>query len=146
MFWPGGGVLSRLGATCLLGFALMCASGCGKSTGSVTGTVKLKSGTPVSAGSTVTFWSSNNRAYPAEVGADGKYAVPDVPTGEMKVTVAPPSPTAQALTKSKLPGETGASKPPPPPTSIPPKYTKQTDTPLKFTVQRGSNEYNITIE
>jgi hypothetical protein len=146
MFRQGSARLWGLGAACLLGLALVCAPGCGKSKGTVSGTVKMKSGAPVSAGSTVTFWGADNRSYPGQVGAEGKYSIPDVPAGEMKVTVTPPSEGVQTMAKAKLPGETGASKPPPPPTPIPPKYTKQADTPLKFTVQKGSNEINITLE
>jgi hypothetical protein len=143
----GNGIVWRLGLSCLLGFALVCAPGCGKSKGKVSGTVKLKDGTPVSPGSTVTFWSGDNRMYPGLVDKDGAYAVPDVPVGEMKVTVTPPNEALAAGQKAKPPGEkSGGDAKPTKTVPIPQKYQSEKTTTLKTTVQKGDNTYDPVIE
>ena len=126
----------RLLAACLIAFSVLLLPGCGKPKGTVSGTVKLKDGTPVTAGTTVIFWGANKAQYPAPVGPNGAYSVPDMPTGEMKITVQPPPDAAHSLTK------TAPEKPVP----INPKYTDQSKTPLKHTVESGKQEKNIELD
>jgi hypothetical protein len=141
MFRPGHGVLLRVGATGLIGLALVWAAGCGKAVGKVTGTVKFKDGTSAPAGTLVNFWSTDGkRVYPGMVGPDGTYMATDVPLGELKVTVTPPPEVTQPRTKSS---EKALAKPPP---VIPPKYKDLTNTTLKFTVQKGDNTYSIVLD
>ncbi len=145
------GVGARLATICLVGLALVCAAGCGKSKGSVSGKVTLKDGTPVG-GVTLTFWSAteNNRLSTAMTNADGTYSTPDAPTGEVKVTVTvPPPPTSDA--KVKLPPGIAPSTdkaPPAPhkPVVVPDKYKKKDTTPLSLTVERGSQQKDFVIE
>jgi hypothetical protein len=134
-------MMLRLGVACLLGCALLVMPGCGKSVGKVTGKVTLKDGKPAPQGTTVTFWAKDNRFYPSFVGADGVYIALDVATGEMKVTVVPP-PDSPAPAKPKDKGD----KPPPANAGIPLKYKDQNNTPLKTTISRGENKYDITLE
>jgi len=141
MFRQGNGIMSRLVATCLLGVALVCTPGCGKSRGTVTGTVKLKDGTPVSAGTIVTFCGSDGRNYPGVVNADGAYTVPDLPIGEAKVTVAAPSAEALALMKGKFEAKPGTT-----PVPIPPQYKDQKSTKLKLKVEKGNQEFPIALD
>ncbi|HKI33562.1 MAG TPA: carboxypeptidase-like regulatory domain-containing protein [Gemmataceae bacterium] len=145
MFRQANGIRLWLGAACLLGLAFVSTPGCGKPKGTVTGKVTLNDGTPVSPGSVVIFWGSDNHQYPGLVGADGAYSVPDLPVGEMKVTVAPPSELAQTFAKARPPGDRGESKAPAV-VPIPLNYQDPAKTPLKYTVQDGPNDYPITIK
>jgi hypothetical protein len=139
------GIVPRLGVACLVGLALLCAAGCKKPKGIVTGTVKLKDGTAVTPGTTVTFWTGEAQGTMGTTGADGTYSVPDIPLGEAKVTVAAPSPTAVALEKGKGLDEKKEAKPikviP-----IPVKYTDKNKTDLKVTVEKGTKEFPIVLE
>jgi hypothetical protein len=144
MVRQGNGVVRWFGGSVILGLALVGTSGCAPAKGTVSGKVTLKdNGASVSPGSLVTFWSTDNHQFPGLVGTDGTYSVPDVPVGEMKVTVVPPSPLAQTFSHSRLPGAPEAN---PAIVPIPDKYRDPAKTQLKFTVQPGPNDFPIVLE
>jgi Carboxypeptidase regulatory-like domain len=133
--------LLRLGTICLLGLALAGVAGCGKPKGVVTGKVTLKDGKPVSPGTIVTFWVGDNQAIPGVTNAEGAYSVPNAPVGDAKVTVTAPTP----MPAVPVPGGKGEAAPPKV-IPIPAKYKDKSATPLKFKVEPGTHEFNITIE
>jgi len=130
----------RLMAAGLLGLVLVSAPGCGKPKGTVTGTVKLKDGTVVSPGTTVTFWTSDGHSFPGAVANDGVYAVADIPTGEVTVTVVAPAANSVILPKEKDDAK------PKPIVPINGKYKDRANTPLKTTVTTGKQEFPITLD
>jgi hypothetical protein len=137
------GTLVRLGAACLLALGLACVPGCGQAKGTLTGKATLKKdGTPLTEGTTITIWTSDNRSVQGLVGKDGLYSVPDVPVGDVKITLTPASDLI--LNPGKQPGDKGETKKKP--ITIPLKYTKQAETPLHTTIQKGENTYPIEVE
>ncbi len=136
MVRQGNGMPLRRLAAGLLALGVMLLSGCGSSKGTVSGTVKLKDGTPVSPGTTVIFWGADNAQYPGPVGANGAYSVPGLPTGELKVTVVPPPDSTHSITKSA----------PEKIVPIPAKYTDRTKSTLKHTVEKGKQDWDIVLE
>ncbi len=66
------------------------AAGCGKATSVVSGKVTYK-GRPLPIG-TVLFLTSENKVLAGEITGDGDYSVSRVPPGEVKISVAVPSP------------------------------------------------------
>jgi hypothetical protein len=144
MVRQGNGTLLRLGAVCLLTLGLISAAGCSKAVGKVTGTVKFKNGTAVPAGTVVAFWTNDKRMFPGSVGADGTYSVVDVPAGEVTATVSPPvgqpPPAGQSPPAKPKDGKPAVIPP------IPPKYKDQASSTLKYTIQKGENRIDITIE
>jgi hypothetical protein len=149
MFQKGVGVRLRL-AVGLLNLTLLCVAGCGKPVGKVTGTVKFNNGAPAPAGTIVSFWTTDGkRSYPGTVTEDGSYSAPEAPIGEVKVTLTPPDPKMTPVkpkpTEKEKEKDKSGSKPAAHPT-IPNKYKDQANTPLKTTVSRGDNTFDITIE
>jgi hypothetical protein len=137
---------------------LVLAAGCSKSKGTITGTVKLKDGTPVSAG-TITFWSADNHPSQGTLKSDGSFSVGDVPVGDAKVTVETPPPRMGPVTMSKppegmnmpadmkpsggdAPGGDNKVKVVP----VPAKYKNANDTPLSYSVVKGSQEKSFVLE
>jgi hypothetical protein len=137
MFQRRNGVLSSL-----LVLGLVCAAGC--STPTVSGKVTLKKdGSPVSLGTMVTFWGGDNQSATTQTAGDGTYVLPGAPLGEVTVTVTGPSVGTQALNSARPPGD---KTPVPTIVPIPKDYGDKAKTPVKYTVQKGSQEFNIPIE
>jgi hypothetical protein len=159
MFSPRKRSILRLGTTTLIGFALVLAAGCSKSKGTVTGTVKLQNGTPVSAGN-ITFWASDNHPYMAALKSDGSYSIGDIPVGDVKVTIEPPPPRLGPALGSSKPPEgmnmpdnmkpSGAGDAADPSkvkyVPVPDKYKTAGSTPLNYTVIKGPQEKPFVLE
>jgi hypothetical protein len=147
-------------ALTLLG--LICAAGCKKPSSSVSGTVKVKDGTPVEVGNVV-FWDSEGHAFPAKLGKDGKFSFENnAPVGEVKVTIEtpPPRPAGRQMDKpppgmkgmpaDQIPedantdeGNPGTRKNP----EFNKKYKDKNDTPLVRTLTKGTNDdMNFELE
>lgn len=71
--------------TLALALLVLAPLGCGRSTGTVTGTVSLE-GKPLPAGQ-ISFVPASGPAVSAPINKDGTYTASGVPTGEVKVTV-----------------------------------------------------------
>jgi uncharacterized lipoprotein len=67
---------------------LLLLAGCGRSWGKVSGTVRYQ-GKPLPKGS-ITFYDEANQAVTSPIDADGKYTIPKVAVGKVKITVALP--------------------------------------------------------
>lgn len=83
-------LLARLPAAAALASFAVLAAGCGPGTGTVTGKVSYKS-KPVVTG-TVTAIAADGVARPGQIGPDGTYSIPAVPSGEVTFLVASPNP------------------------------------------------------
>ena len=157
MSWQGKGREARLAAACLLGVALVCVSGCPRGKAVVSGKVTLKDGTPVSNG-TITFWPSDGRPASNNLKSDGTYVVADAPVGDVKVTIVPPAkkmssahmpaapPGQKGMPKEMIPegddqGGTGGKI-----VAVPEKYKDHANTPLTYTVTRGSQTQDFVLE
>jgi hypothetical protein len=131
--------------------------GCGRSSGTVTGTVTYK-GAPLKGGSVVFIPPTGGEAatVSAQIGEDGTYTAEKVPVGDVKVTVdtsyLKPARTSAAPhmqysappgheNPNKSSGNSGANYVP-----IPPKYADPAQTPLKCTVKSGSQKYDIPLD
>jgi hypothetical protein len=144
----------KLGLLILFGLAL---SGCGapKSglrglTGSVSGKVTYK-GTPVPNG-VVTFHGDEGQSTQVPLGEDGTYDAPQVPVGQVSVTIATPPDNSVLLKVAKQwPGgkRFGVGKPIEPPknvVSIPTKYSNPAQSGLRFNVSEGRQTYDIPLK
>ncbi len=150
----------RMAALVLLALPLAVAGGCGKQKAQVSGHVKFTDGRPVTAG-TITFWLDDFQHGSGQINKDGSYSVPDAPVGEAKVIIDTPEPTinprgrqpAQAppglgqMPSDKMPPGIGGG--PIDPSEITPvnqKYKAHDTTPLSFTVGRGAQTHDFTVE
>jgi hypothetical protein len=132
--------LKCLGALPVLVFALALA-GCGggpDGKNSVSGKV-THGGQPVAG--TVTFIDGSNKEYASPISPEGKYLIPNLPTGPMKITVkgvpaVPPGPG----TKEAMPGVPTASGVAPSP-----KYAKP-DNGLTYDVRAGEQTKDIDLK
>ena len=148
----------------LAGGLLVLALGCGpdyKARGSVKGRVTTNK-KPLTSG-TVMFQSQNGMSASARIDTQGNYVMPDAPLGECTVTVIveglPRDPSVHARLKGKGPkmpemkAPEGAGAPDLPSSPMVPKeivpidakYSKPETSGLKFTVQKGEQEYNIEL-
>jgi len=130
-------------------FLLVCSSGllgCGPGKGRVSGTV-MYDGKLVMTG-TVTFFVEGSPPVSGWIGADGRYQAANVPTGEAIVVVISTA-GGEEPAKARKPDrndskradkETTASK-----SAVPEKYSDPNTTDLKFTVQKGDNTFDITL-
>jgi hypothetical protein len=154
---------------------LLLASGCGKSTGNVSGKVSYK-GAPVKAGNVALINAAGKSVASTEINEDGTYSIQKVEAGDYKVCVdtsrfAPPS----AMETGMAPGAKGAPSVPkgkgaPPPgaempegykasnpadmaaagnakryTKIPEGYKDPAKTDLTVKVNSGDNPFDITL-
>lgn len=152
--WTRRDRIIALAASLCLTLALL--PGCGKPPrATVKGKVTFNR-MPVS-GATVSFVDANNRTGSSLSKADGSYEVQDAPVGEVTITVFTP-PLSQAMTpQGKQPKHKGMPTEMLPPghqdaasgskrfTPVPEKYHKADTSPLKFTVQRGSQDKDIEL-
>jgi hypothetical protein len=126
--------------------ALLAVVGCGGTTGTLSGVVKV--GETTLKGGTVTFWPAKGNSVQAPIGPDGRYKAEGVPVGESKVVVETNSvkrpPIPKAAEKSfKEQGKqypTGERYVP-----IPTRYGDPNSTSLKVTVTGGEQPYDITM-
>jgi hypothetical protein len=129
-------------------------------------------GKPVVYG-TVTFFGSDGVSRVSAIQPDGSYEVKDVAAGETKITIDSPKPNAPEANPGqgkagRVSGRAGPKdlpsdapkidrqKPDPGPTASPEvvakwapidiRYADQGKTPLKFTVRKGPNTYDIQVE
>jgi hypothetical protein len=160
MIRQGQGKWVRAGAIGLLALALGVVAGCSQGKASVSGKVKLKDGTPVSAGN-VAFWTDDKHLVESALSPDGSYTVPDAPVGPVKITVRPPPQMLggrpPVMTKPPpglggMPADKAGADAAPPPTPpkvvpIPDRYTKYETTPETYTVTKGGAQtHDITLE
>jgi hypothetical protein len=139
-------------AVCL---ALVGLSGCGRGRASVTGKVTFNN-QPLTAG-TISFVASPNFMGTGTINPDGTYTVADAPVGDVIVTVqTPPAPLGPVDKMMKPPpgvkGMPEDMKPEgaraPTPVKIvpaPTKYNSTETSPLHFTVEKGTQTYNIPL-
>lgn len=156
------GARTRAGAAVTGGLAALalCAAGCGKGptsdiTGAdVSGVVRYK-GQPVGGGSVRLINPSDpNKSMSGQISGDGSYKVVNVPLGELVVVVETDSAKADprafiAMAKAKGGAVDESMTPPGPPlkyVAIPKKYTDPATSPLKITIEKGSQVKDLTID
>jgi hypothetical protein len=109
---------------------------------------------------TVAFTTADGRTGSANIDSEGHYEMYDAPVGEVTVTVTtpqakgggpaggPPKPPP-GVPPMRPPGEGGSTPPPPIDPSkivqVPTKYNDVKTSGLKYTVEKGTQEYNITL-
>jgi hypothetical protein len=150
--------LGRRGCLVLL-LALPALSGCGNSTGTVSGKVTAK-GQKVATG-TVVFDAGGGRISTANITPEGTYTAVKVPVGLCKVAVLrpeergpPPQRSAKVPGGGKLPphpSEKSGGGPPPVSTSKPTragadKYRSPETSGLAFAVGPGNQTYDIPLD
>jgi hypothetical protein len=142
--------------------AFGCSGGKG-ATSSVSGKIMLNGQTPVTAG-TVTFYPAEGAPVEKGINSDGTYIITDIPAGEYTVTVETESVKRAENAPVYGGGRGGAEKgqekqgrggmsPAPPDfqggtghyVKIPEKYGKKESTPLKTTIGKGKNTYDIPL-
>jgi hypothetical protein len=150
----------RLTTLCTLAglcVALTALPGCKKPRATVHGTVSF--GNQKLTGGTVSFFGGPSVVGTGTIKSDGTYTVLDAPVGETTVTVTTPKramgpmagggkapPGSKGMPKEFIPP--GASEGAGPVNTGPPapeKYADPEKSPLKFTVQKGDNTYDITL-
>jgi hypothetical protein len=142
---------------------LGCSSGNPNAPSTVSGTVNYN-GQSIKGG-LVRFHAPDGTAYESPIAPDGVYTAADLPTGEMTVTVDTETinPNPGTKSSSKTAGKkkmeearkkmTGGREAPPgyPPgpgdryVDIPDKYADPKTSPLKTTLKKGSQKYDITL-
>ncbi len=132
--------------TCLIALPLV---GCGESTGSVSGEVKLK-GNPVAKGLISFAHPTSKRRVITGPIADGKYSVAGVPVGTCKIFIQPFGDFELPKDKDdKIKADKAKAKPKgkgKDDDTIPAKYADPKTSGLEFTVTAGENTYNIELE
>ena len=133
----------------------LAVAGCGRSAGTITGTVTYK-GAPLKGGSVMFTPAAGGQAGPVSVaiGQDGTYAAEKVPVGDVTVTVdtsyLKPAPRTGPREDQAPPGHENPNKPSASGGAnyvpIPAKYADPAQTPLKYTVKGGSQKYDIPID
>jgi len=149
--------LSALG---LFGLVLVCASGCHKSKGSVSGKVTLRNGTPVGLGNII-FYAKDGRQASAVLNKDGTYKMADAPVGEVNVVIQPPPMKMGPVGRDKPPegmggmpadmqpqdgGGVGMSADPVKLVPIALRYQNKDETPLDYTVEKGEQEKDFVLD
>jgi hypothetical protein len=128
-------------------------TGCGASTGTVSGVVKYR-GAPLPAGR-VTFLCKTGKkpVFRTDIEKNGEYTVEDVPVGPVVILVEsfPPAPaTAPSpdVPGMNPPGGAPAPKPKPPGkyVAIPRKYNDFENPALTYTVVRGEQTHDLVLE
>ena len=119
---------SRCGLSLAVALLSVALAGCSKSAGTpVKGRVSYK-GSPIS-GASLIFYPATGRAMTTVVDADGNYAT-NLPAGDYTATV---------TLSVELPAGWKEGQPiPPAKITLPPQYTKRTQTPLKASIAAGS--------
>jgi hypothetical protein len=117
--------------------------GCGKASGTITGTVTFK-GEPVQNG-TIAAMSKSGQVVSSSI-KDGTFKLDEVPLGESRVAIqsSPPPPPFRS------PPKPGEPTPPPPPTPppfvpLPERYTKVETSGLTIDVKAGSQAKDFEL-
>jgi hypothetical protein len=136
-----------------IAFSLFTLTGCGASTGAVTGTVTYQNKTVASG--TVVVFGSDSLPYYGIIQEDGSYTVPKVPAGPAKIAVVSPGPDAgQHMPPFVMagPGKVKSATPPPfrgDPKKwfpLPARYRDFDDSGLTVTVTSGVNKRDIALK
>ncbi|VTR95899.1 Uncharacterized protein OS=Planctomyces maris DSM 8797 GN=PM8797T_08484 PE=4 SV=1 [Gemmata massiliana] len=136
-----------------LALGCLLVAGCGAKTATVTGQVTYK-GKPVTGGSVV-FYCSDKQIVRGLIGPDGRYSIPNVPSG-----IGPATVTVQSHTrvpegfrmKQQLPPSVGGPTPPAPDrtdgprTPLPLRYAQPEESGLSVTVDRDHLTYDIDLK
>lgn len=135
--------------------AVLAVSGCGSSTGTVTGTVKRKDGTVLKGGN-VALITSKGQSFSSPIGENGTYTVEKVPVGDVKITVETETlnPARSAARKySAPPSASGSTYTPPDPSAMAKRYVpidlkcaEQGTTSLTYKVKGGNQTHEITVD
>ena len=151
-----GHITLRIVGVLLLGLAT---AACAPGTGSVSGAVTYN-GRPLPSGTTLPFYGPDNSVTAGQIAPDGTYLIPEISAGPATITVAtmPPLPSRELL---------HITKPPPDPTNppkvskakspggsetshryvpIPARYRKLGESGLRYTVRRGSQQFDIDLQ
>src|SRR5262245_45723656 len=139
-------------AAALVTFAGMTLlSGCGQSSGLVSGTVTL-GGAPLPAGM-VSFLAEDGTVVSAYVEANGTYRVENVPVGLAKVTIytasnIDPSAMGEVLkNQGREPAKfKGMPKSGPTPVAVPQQYSNPETSGLTVTVGKGETKFDIPLD
>ena len=135
---------------CLLGLVLVAVTGCGATTGDVTGTVTYQ-GKVVGSGEVI-IAASDSLPYYGAIQDDGSYIVPKVPLGSAKIAVVSPDPDAGndmafKMTKSiKPPESTPVRGDPSKWFALPDEYRHFDKSNLTVTVIGGMNQRDIRLD
>src|SRR5262245_17604806 len=113
----------RVFLCCLLALA----AGCGKGTGTITGTVRYK-GTPLTSG-TIIFHGAGGYTDSAAIGPEGEYRLADFPPGEARITVITQQYEKAAPGKPRKPVANFVA--------LPQKYSDPKQSGPRYTVERG---------
>jgi hypothetical protein len=140
--------ITRLNASLIITFTLMCfAAGCGRSgppTGRVEGKITYDS-KPVTNASVIFSNAERGWLRVATLGADGNYQMDEVNVGDYKVSVQPPEPKMP----DEIPGPQAKMTISPgmtsDPANIPRAFHSSLSTPLKAAVASGSNSLNFDL-
>jgi hypothetical protein len=140
---------------------LLLFSGCGFGAGPrarVKGKVTF-SNKSLTAG-TITFFGADKRSGTSQIKSDGSYEIPDAPVGEVTITVETPSvnqmmghvgqekrpPGVGAMPADMDPGAKGGLITSPDKiVPVPAIYNKQETSPLKYTVRKEDQEYDVKL-
>jgi hypothetical protein len=129
---------------CVLALAGL-AAGC-SSKATVSGKV-TSNGKTVTSGS-VSLFPSDNIQRAGQIGSDGSFSIPDVPTGTVKIVVSSPAPGGETRGKGK--GDSDAPTTGGPAAAgwfpIPEKYGSPTTTDLTDTVKSPTTVLNIDLK
>lgn len=124
-----------------LALCLPIVVGCGKRSAQVSGTVKYQ-GKELPSGN-VTFFDDKNQVVGSASITDGKYKIPQVPPGPVKITVTTPPPVNQMANRAPAPPK---DMPPPPASiAIPQKYGNPEQSGLTYDVKPGSQDHPIDL-
>jgi hypothetical protein len=139
----------RLALTAIAFLILTGAFGCGRSLGTVSGRVTFQD-QPVTAGSVV-LYCEGQQIVRGPIAPDGTYTIPNVPRGEVRVTVVPPVrlpdgfkkkyPTPPVIDGPTLPDAGRAPKT----TAIPARYCVPEESGLTLKVGRSATEFDIRL-
>jgi hypothetical protein len=135
---------TRLGGALLLA---VLAAGCGRGIGNISGKVTCN-GQPL-AGGTITFYDSRNGTASSAIDQEGKYEIPAVCAGAVKVAIAVPlnipfeSPGTSTKAAS-LPDPSKMVKRNAP--FLPPRYLDPEESGLGFEVVRGRQNRDFTLQ
>ena len=103
----------------------------------LTGTVKYKN-EPLKMGMVIVAGATGGTA---EIGPDGHYTVANAPLGDVTVAVNMSAAKGKLMSAAKGDPKAAAKVP-----NIPGKYTDPATSPLKTTVNKGPNTFDIVIE
>lgn len=129
--------------TCFCSLLLVLAAGCGKSKGTISGRVTYK-GTPLTSG-TIIFHSSDGYVDSTSINARGEYTLANFPVGTAKITVV--TQPYEKETPSGVPSKPGATRKRVANfVAIPKKYSDPEQSDLTWTVESGSQQYDIDLK